>query len=175
MIKELKRTGLVVEEKFPGIFYVTGNNLFATQIVVTGRLRQEGHSSLRVLSKQVQEEDIRRFLMESEMLETPGDRNNMDAVLQVSISANESMYEKIKEDMKMCEALEKLMQKEISEKVAAGTARAKAEGKAEGKQDALLASIRNLTSSMKISAEQAMDALGIPLDEQAFYIAKLGR
>jgi hypothetical protein len=111
----------------------------------------------------VQEEDIRRFLMESEMLETPGDRNNMDAVLQVSISANESMYEKIKEDMKMCEALEKLMQKEISEKVAAG------------KHDALLASIRNLTSSMKISAEQAMDALGIPLEEQAFYIAKLGR
>jgi hypothetical protein len=171
LIEELTRSGAMVEERFPGIYYVTGSSLFATQIVVTGRLSKEGHSSLRVLSRHAKEEDIRRFLTESEKLETPGDRNNMDAVLQVSVSANGSVYEKMKGDLQMCEALEKLMKKEIDAKVALG----RAEGKAEGRQDALLSSIKNLMASMKFTAEQAMNALGIPQDEQIFYTAKLGK
>jgi hypothetical protein len=190
MIKALKHSGARVEKKFPGIYYVTGNTLFATQIVVTGRLGREKHSSFRILSKYVQEEDVRRFLRESEGLRTPGDRNNIDAVLQVSISANELIYEKVKEDMHMCEALERLMKKEIDAKVEAGInagraegiekgikqgiAKGRAEGEKVGKQDALLSSIKNLMISMKFTAEQAMNALAIPTDEQAFYRAKLG-
>jgi flagellar biosynthesis/type III secretory pathway protein FliH len=112
---------------------VTGGTLFDTQIVVTGRLDPETHSSLRLLSKNVQTEDVRRFLSESEALSAPGDKNNVDAVLEVSISANGSVYEKIKEDLHMCEALEKLMQKEIDEKVSEGKAAGIAEGIAEGK------------------------------------------
>jgi hypothetical protein len=38
LMNQLKKQGAVVEEKFSGIYYVTGC-MFDTQIVVTGQLR----------------------------------------------------------------------------------------------------------------------------------------
>ena len=47
-------------------------------------------------------------------------------------------------------------------------------GIAQGREQSLLESIRNLMKNLKLSAEQAMDALGIPKDDQARYAAMLG-
>jgi hypothetical protein len=179
LFRQLREQGAVVEEKFAGIYYVTGCTLFDTQIVVTGQLGVEEHSSLRILSKDVKEEDIRRFLTESETLLTPGDRNNIDAVLQVSVPANHAVYEKVKEDLYMCEALRELMKDEIEAEVrkgkAEGIAEGIAQGKAEAKAEGSLLAISNLMKSMKLTAEQAMEALGIPADEKASYMAKLAK
>ena len=90
--ESLEKSGRTLEERFPGIYYVRGNVLFDTQIVVTSRLSQEAHSSLRILSKNAQEADIRTFIAKVRCLTGQGDRNNVDAVLQVSISANEGVY-----------------------------------------------------------------------------------
>ena len=86
LFEELERSGRALEEHAPGIYYVRGNVLFDTQIVVTGRLSQEAHSGLRILSKSAQEADIRTFITKTRCLTEQGDRH--DAVLQVSISAN---------------------------------------------------------------------------------------
>jgi hypothetical protein len=43
----------------------------------------------------------------------------------------------------------------------------------QGVQQGKLSDIRNLMDSMKLTAEQAMDALKIPVDEQEFYMEKL--
>jgi hypothetical protein len=40
-------------------------------------------------------------------------------------------------------------------------------------EEGILSSISNLMKSMKLTAEQAMDALGIPKNERASYNAKL--
>ncbi|MCD7758985.1 MAG: hypothetical protein LUH52_04540 [Bacteroides uniformis] len=48
-----------------------------------------------------------------------------------------------------------------------------AEGKTAGKTKAMLECIRNLMDSMDMTAEQAVEALGIPVDEQAVYIDML--
>jgi hypothetical protein len=53
MMEALKKLGAVIDEKFPGIYYVSGIGPFNTQVVVTGQLSRESHSSLRVLSKNV--------------------------------------------------------------------------------------------------------------------------
>lgn len=47
------------------------------------------------------------------------------------------------------------------------------EGRKEGQQEALLAAIKNLMVNLKLSAEQAMAALGIPQVEYENYTAKL--
>ena len=49
----------------------------------------------------------------------------------------------------------------------------RAEGRAEGADMASLRSIRNLMRSMKLNAQQAMTALGIPIDDQARYAERL--
>ena len=50
---------------------------------------------------------------------------------------------------------------------------ARAEGEARGKEFAILASIRNLRETLNFTAQQAMDALKIPVTEQAKYTALL--
>ena len=54
-----------------------------------------------------------------------------------------------------------------------GRAEGRAEGLAEGTDMASLRSIRSLMRSMKLNAQQAMDALGIPPDDQARYAEML--
>ena len=51
------------------------------------------HSSLRILSANADIEDIRKFLEQTENMKTPRERNNIDAVLQASVSANYEIYQ----------------------------------------------------------------------------------
>ena len=132
--------------------------MFDTQIVVTKQLDKENHRTLRVLSKRVKEEDVRAFVEKAAQISEPGDRNNVDAVLQVSVSANKEIYEAIRRcDKVMCEALRELMKEDLEQR----------------EQETLLKAIRNLMETMKCSAEQAMAALKIPDADRGKYIAKL--
>jgi hypothetical protein len=165
LIKQLKKQGAIIEKKFSGIYYVTNNTLFDTQIVVTGQLREETHSCLRILTRDLQEKDVRTFLTSAEKFESQGDRNNVDSILQVSVKANRPIYETVREDLKMCEALRELMKDEIDAEVAKGMER--------GLEQGILSSINNLMCSMKMTAEQAMEALMIPKNKRDFYYSKL--
>lgn len=108
------------------------------------------------------QECIPPFLEEARRMTDPGDRNNANAVLQVSTTANRAVYERIRRDsVMMCQALRELMKEEIEEERSAG------------RRDALLNAIRNLMDSMKLSSKQAMDALKIPLEEQESYASWL--
>lgn len=102
------------------------------QIIVTGKLSQSAHSGLRILSKRVQKEDVRRFLEETKKLTEQGDCDNVDAVLQASAGANYAAFEEIRRDEDMCEALRRLFQDEIEEKMATAKAEGEAKGEARG-------------------------------------------
>ncbi len=129
-----------------------------TQIVVTKQLEKETHRTLRVLSKHVQEEDVRAFVEKAGKMTELGDRNNIDAVLHVSVSANREIYEAIRRcDKIMCDALRELMKEDFEET----------------KQETLLETIKNLMDTMKWTAEQAMTAMKIPDADRGKYIAKL--
>ena len=98
----------------------------SAQIIVTSRLSAETHSSLRILSSHADKEDIRRFLDIANTLSEQGDRNNVDAVLQASISANYELYKEIRSEYVMCDALRELMKDEIE-----ATVNKKVEGRCE--------------------------------------------
>jgi hypothetical protein len=117
MFESLKKLGATIEEKFPGIYHVKGVIVFATQVIVTKELDMETHSSLRILSRNAKEEDARRFLGETESFNTQGDKDNAEAILQVSVSVNKELYKKLKEEFDMCQALQELMKDEIDEKI----------------------------------------------------------
>jgi hypothetical protein len=114
----------------------------------------------------VQEEDVRRFILDSEQLNTPGDRHNVDAVLQVSVSANQTVYKKLKEGVAMCEALRELMKDEIEESEARAEARGIARGEVRGAQNATITLIRALMDSSEIDVKEAMVRLQIPADKR---------
>lgn len=157
LLRILEGYGVTALEKYKGIYYLTGNIVFDTQIIVTRELDGNKHSSLKILSKNAQESDVCKFLEEAKLAKESGDLQNIDAVLRVSLSANKKLYEELRRNDKMCQALKELMKDEIAEERA----------------DEKLIDIRELMKNMKWSAEQAMDALGIPDADQAKYSAML--
>jgi hypothetical protein len=102
-------------------------------------------------------------------LKRQGDRDNIDAVLQASVAANFELYEDIRRDSVMCQAMRELMKDEIAEERidAANKAADKAETETQVKN------IRNIMSELKYTAEQAMDLLKIPQQKRSAYLSKL--
>lgn len=84
--------GFTVEKRSNGIYYVRG--LFIpVQVVVMKELNSDKHRSLKILSRNALEEDIRCFVESAQNFTRQGERANVDAVLQVSMSANYKLYE----------------------------------------------------------------------------------
>jgi hypothetical protein len=170
LMAALNGMGMSIEEKFPGIYYVTGPLLFPVQIVVGSQLSPEQHSTLRILSNNAKEADVEAFLMGTQQFKEPGDKNNADAVLQVSVAANPVLYHVMRrDDQAMCEALRELMKDEIDREVEQG----KAEGRKAGAFESLLNAIKNLMATTGVDADQAMNNLCIPAADRAAYKANL--
>jgi hypothetical protein len=165
LFAELKRQGHKIEEAYPGIYYVTKDLPFPVQIVVTSELNPEMHSSLRILTVNARMEDVRRFLEQAGKLTRPGDRDNIDAVLQASVSANFELYEDVRRDSVMCQAMRELMKDEIAEE------RTDAANMAE--TETQVKNIKVIMKNLKYTAEQAMDALEIPQQKRSIYLSKL--
>lgn len=107
---------------------------FPAQVVVTKQLDKKAHRCLRILSSNADREDIEAFLIDADKMNNPRERNNIDAVLQASVSANYELYQEIRRDSVMCEALRELMKDEIDRDV--NNARAEGEAKGEAKGEA---------------------------------------
>ena len=184
MITTLRQSGMTVEERFQGIYYVHGQLPFQTQIVVIGRL-SPAHQSLRILSRNADEDDVRAFIEGTSRLSTPGDQNNVSAVLQVSVAANGQLYEKLRREFTMCDALRELMKEDLDqarlEGIYEGERKGKLEGrlegrlegKFEGKLEGVLESLSHVMESFSLDADKAMDALHIPAEERDLYRSKL--
>ena len=157
LFKILEGSDVVITEKYKGIYYLTGKVLFDTQIIVTGNMDGKKHPGLKILSKNAEEDDVRTFLQEAEQAKEPGELNDIDAVLQVSVSENAELFDKIRRDERMCQALKELMKEEIAEERA----------------DEKLVDIKNLMDTMDWTPTQAMQALKIPETDQSKYSARL--
>ena len=165
LFEMLEQHGVMINKKYEGIYYLGGNITFDAQIIVTRELNGERHSSLRILSGNALESDVRRFLEEARLAKEPGDLQNIDSVLQVSASANRALYEEVRRDENMCQALRELMKDEITKEVEEATAAATT--------DTTLSAIKNMMKNLKLTAVQAMQALEISETDQSKYIAKL--
>ena len=133
MVKKLEAEGMQVHRQYPGIYYIADAPISA-QIVVTQELDAENHRSLRVLTSDLNEADARGFLEEASNLTNKGDKDNISAVLTVSMNANYAVYEDLqRSELTMdCEPLKRLMKDEFDKAEARGEARGKAIGEASG-------------------------------------------
>lgn len=73
----------------------------------------------------------------------------------------------------MCEALRQLMKDEIDKEVQERVDKEIGQKLSKNTQDTLLVSIKNLMKNTKWTAEQAMEALNIPIGERSKYISQL--
>ena len=119
LLEVLESSGIHVEEKYPGIFYLTGRIQFETQIIVFSRL-DETHPAYRILRPGATEKDVERFLQEAQLASEPWEKADISALMEVSVAANRELYEKIKKEAKdMGEAIQALFQEDIDKRVEA--------------------------------------------------------
>ena len=129
MVNNLRNRGFTVTNKYPGIYQIDERLFYATQLVVTSELDKKTHPILRILSNKVRRDDVEAFINEMRKFETSGDLARVDSILQVSVTANQKLYETMqKEEASMCEALRNLMKDDIEAAEIRGEARGKAEG-----------------------------------------------
>lgn len=178
MFLTIRREGHKIEEKYHGIYYV--HDLpFPVQIVVIKQLRSGEHKSLKVLSANAKKEDVKEFLKETEEFCSLRQKQNIDAVLQASVRANYDLYEEIRRETTMCEALRELMKDEIEKDVNAakeiaikegkelGIAQGRAEGRAEGEANLIRIMYKN-----GVPAEQIASSTGKKTEEVKAILAE---
>jgi CRISPR/Cas system CSM-associated protein Csm2 small subunit len=165
MFAALEKEGYKIEEKYKGIYYVTNNLPFPVQVIVTSVLGKENHSCLRILTNKADKDDVERFLEQSRNIKNQGERDNVDSVLQASVSANYELYEEVRRDAVMCQALQELMKDEIDARVNSAVENTET--------DTRIDAIRKIMKNFNCTVEQAMDTLEIPLECRSLYISKL--
>lgn len=188
MIEALKKQGVELEKMYDGIYYLK-NFFIPTQIVVMRELTPEFHNSFRVLSRNAKKKDVEAFVKDVESYIGKSEKMNADAVLQVSMSANYELYEKIRRENTMCEALRRLMKDEIEETLEKATkeaiqtgleegrAKGRAEGQAQTQKKTSIAlskmgmSIENIASAVDVTIAQVQSWIN-DNDIEAAEIAK---
>lgn len=147
LFRSLEKYGFTVDKKFEGIYYVYGLHL-PVQIVVTKELDRKKHRNLRVLSVDALEEDARAFIEDACKLTDQGDLINVDAILQVSVSANYDLYNELKRRYpEMCEAMKTLMKDEMME--------AQKKGEKKGEKKGVLETLFGLVKDGILSVSDA--------------------
>jgi len=170
LFKKIQSEGGSIEEKYPGVYYINGVVSIPTQFILTSSLSKNFHVCLRVLSNKASEDDIKRFIEIANTFTEPIDKQNADAVMNVSINANREVYDKIrKENPFMCQALRELMKDEIQEEI-----KAERQDAAQKAIDTTwLTAIKNLMMKKKCDAKTAMEELCISAADQLRYMAML--
>ena len=153
LFKDLVSEGCEVKESDPGVYLLSGFISIPIQVVVIKKLKDRAPRPLRIMVPEADEEEIRAFLKEVLAMESPEDINNARAVLNISSEANEQTFGKIRGDDEMSEAMKRIMKDDIEQE----------------KQNTKVIDIKNLMETLKLTLEQAMDALKIPSDERAMY------
>ena len=96
LFADLRKAGAVITNAHEGVYRVTGIINIPTQIVVMKQLKSGEHSALKILTKNADVSEIRNFSNMTAGLGTPAEKNNADAVLQVSMSSNETLFRELR-------------------------------------------------------------------------------
>ncbi len=126
---------------YKGIYYVEGNVLFPTQIIVTKELDEKNHVWLRALSGDVETKDARLLLEKMKGLNEKGDQELAEAVLEVMMAANETLIEDWKGDETMLEALMEIMEPQLRQREENWREKGREEGRKEGRKEGMRAGI----------------------------------
>lgn len=113
LFRYFKEHGYRVLNPEGGIYYVEGEVLFPTQIIVTKELDIEKHTWLRVLSENVEEKDVIRLLDRIKGLTKKDDKDMADSVLWVMMEANQQIVEEWKGDADMFDALMEIVEPQV--------------------------------------------------------------
>nr|WP_297705739.1 hypothetical protein [uncultured Butyrivibrio sp.] len=120
LFKLLDHNGYIVENEEPGVYQIHGIVSIPLRIVVIRELEDDKLSAMKIMKRNAKPLDIEKFLQEAKDYEDLEDKRSADAVLQVSANVNKELYERLRGDEKMCEALKEIMAEDLKKAEAQG-------------------------------------------------------
>ena len=160
-----KREGKTVTNPYPGVYYLEGFGPIPIQVIITRDLKGDAFRALRIMATDADEDDIRKFLQVASGYKLPGMRQDANAVIRVSSSANRDAFDKVTKEDAMKDVLREIAEEVYADEIAKAAAEAEDRTRAE--------STRNLMDSFKLTAKEAMNALKIPVKDQKRIVAML--
>jgi len=153
LFEYLINQGFEVSNPYHGIYYVQNKELFPTQVIVTRELGRNSHIWLKSLSNTLEKEEMRELLERIEGLTQNVDRELADAVLEVSVRANQKIVDELKGDESMCQALLEIMEPEINKIVG----EARKEERIKARKEGAIETATNMLKSGKFSIEEIVE------------------
>lgn len=117
--KSLKNHGYTIEQIHQGIYMITGNFLFPTQIVVMKQLDSKLHFWLSNLRKNIPEPIFRDVIIKIHAFNTKQEKEYAKAYFGALAEYNKQIHAKAKEDSIMNEYMQEFYKAEIDAKVEA--------------------------------------------------------
>lgn len=134
-----KEHGFTVSNPYQGIYYIEGQVLFPTQIIVTKELDMEKHIWLGALAEGLEKTEIKTMLENIRGLTEQEDREFADSVLEVSVRVNQQTIEEMRGDGSMSQVLMEIMEPQIrlirQEELQRGRKEGRKEGRQEGQEE----------------------------------------
>ena len=162
--------GVKMERPYKGIYYILDKVLFPTQIIVSKELEEESHGWLKALSDKLKKQQLRALLERIEGLTKKRERELADAVLEVSVRANQEIVNELKGDESMCQALLEIMEPEINKIVGEAIEKVRKETEERVQEETekrqALNTARKMISSGNFSAKEVVEYVsGISIEE----------
>ena len=110
-----KQRGIEVERVDDGIYKIIGIINIPITIVVIKELQDRDLRALSIMMQNADEDTVKGFLEEVSNYTESGDRRFADAVLQISVKINQELYQKLRGENNMCEALRELMADDLKQ------------------------------------------------------------
>ena len=100
-----KNNGYLITTPYAGIYYISGDVIFPTQIIVTKELDHGQHTWLRALSNELEKRDLLTLMAHFQQLSEKQETESAEAVLKVAFEANIQIMKQIIGDERMSEEL----------------------------------------------------------------------
>ena len=158
LFKEMEGSGELEKTETPGVYRVIGISKLPFQIVLTSELRGAEYAACRALTDKADELDVERVMEELEREPNERIREYYGTFLNLIAEKNPEVFAEIRRESKMkYPGLMKVFADDVAQE------------RRDQEQQTLAVSIKNLMSNLKLTLEQAMDALSIPQAQRAIY------
>lgn len=153
LFNELERRGSLVKEQTPGIYFVTGYTDIPFQIVITDELEGDEYASYRALTDRAEEADVVQILLSAEQEKNEVLLDHYGVLLNLVVEKNPRFFNLVKGEIAMKDVLMEMVKDKVDERV----------------KESKALDIKNLMTNLKLTLDQAMDALSIPQQERSVY------
>ena len=159
----------VVKREHKGIYHVNGKYPFPAQVIVLKELDSAQFPCMKAISIFAAEDDLRAFLSFARTVNADEPNPYIDIVFRLSYSLHKELYEQIREDPTMHEALMELMKDDVE----AIRAKTREETRTETWKEAIMAVATNMLMQHQ-GLSQIVRATELPEGEVRDLAASLG-